>query len=69
MMNASRAFRQKDKDHTGSLDHHELKKALQELGYPAREQEMYQLVRLIDRDGSGNVSEREFCEYWGFHGW
>lgn len=65
---------QKDKDYSGSLNHHELKKALQELGYPAKEHEMFQLVgsncllradlcclqlQLIDRDRSGSVSERE----------
>jgi Ca2+-binding EF-hand superfamily protein len=27
------------------------------------------LFDLIDRDRSGRISEREFCEFWAQYGW
>jgi Ca2+-binding EF-hand superfamily protein len=69
MQRASAVFREKDRDFSGQLDYNEMKNALQSLGFPPNEGEMTRLFYLIDKDRSGQISEREFCEYWGYYGW
>jgi Ca2+-binding EF-hand superfamily protein len=64
MMQASAAFRYFDKDRSGNLDKKEFKKAMRHLGYPFSKGQCKQIFWMIDRDHSGFISEREFCEFW-----
>ncbi|KAG4084144.1 hypothetical protein H8356DRAFT_1436407 [Neocallimastix lanati (nom. inval.)] len=50
MMEASRAFRMFDVDHSGTIS----------------QKEMNRLFFLIDTDKSGRINEREFCEWYSF---
>jgi len=61
---ASAIFRQFDKDWSGSLSFKEWKKAMKALGYYMNKWDKQTLFWLIDKDKSGHISEREFCEYW-----
>jgi len=64
MMQASQAFRQFDTNYSGSLNKKEFKRAMWSMGYYLQKPDRKRLFRMIDRDNSGQISEREFCEYW-----
>jgi hypothetical protein len=38
------------------------------LGVPLGKGQARYIFAMVDRDGSGSISEREFCEYWMMHG-
>lgn len=48
------------------MDKKEFKKALKSLGHSKHNKESggKYLFMMIDRDRSGRISEREFCEWW-----
>jgi len=64
MIQASFIFREFDHNHTGSLSHKEWKQAMKRLGYNFDKGEAKRVFRMVDRDGSGSISEREFAEFW-----
>jgi len=64
MMQASEIFRTFDTDYSGRLSKKEWKRAMWALGYYMSKHDAKQLFYRIDRDGSGKVDEREFCEFW-----
>jgi len=64
MMQASQIFRLFDKDHSGSLKKKEWKKGMKHLGYHFQKGEGKRVFKMIDRDGSHRISEREFCEFF-----
>lgn len=69
MQRASDAFRAADRDFSGNLDLREFPSALGMLGSWANPMDMTNIFYMIDQDRSGKVNEREFVEYWGYHGW
>jgi Ca2+-binding EF-hand superfamily protein len=68
MIYASQVFRMFDKDHSGTLDKNEWARAMQYMHYDMG-YDKDRLFKLIDRDGSGRINEREFCEFWAVYGW
>lgn len=64
MMQASQVFRMFDTNHSGSLSKKEWKRAMWSMGYYMSKHDAKRLFYMIDRDCSGHISEREFCEYW-----
>jgi len=69
MLQASAIFRQYDKNRSGTLSYKEWKKAMKHLGYQMSKPDKMRLFMMIDSDGSGSISEREFCEFWAVYGW
>ena len=65
-MQASQIFRQFDLNWSGTLDIYEWKRAMFALGYYMSDFDADRLFWMIDTDRSGQISEREFCEYWAF---
>jgi len=62
---ASQIFRQTDADHSGQLSYNEFRNAMGMLGmYNGNEQALQQVFWAVDKDRSGSISEREFCEYY-----
>lgn len=55
-----------DVDYSGTLNFNEWKNAMAQLGYNFMPGQDMQMFRQIDKDGSGTISEREFCEFWVF---
>jgi len=53
-----------DRDYSGNLSKKEWKKAMKHLGYPFSKGQAKQMFWLVDKDHSGTISEREFCEFW-----
>ena len=47
------AFELFDTDKTGTIDYHELKVAMRALGFDVKKQEVLNLMREFDREGSG----------------
>eukprot|EP00026_Physarum_polycephalum_P015943 Phypoly_transcript_16749.p1 GENE.Phypoly_transcript_16749~~Phypoly_transcript_16749.p1 ORF type:complete len:183 (+),score=27.40 Phypoly_transcript_16749:193-741(+) len=64
MMQASAAFRMFDTNWSGTLDKKEWKRCLRYLGYHIPKSYGKHLFYMVDRDRSGRVNEREFCEWW-----
>eukprot|EP01117_Protostelium_nocturnum_P016769 TRINITY_DN670_c0_g1_i2.p1 TRINITY_DN670_c0_g1~~TRINITY_DN670_c0_g1_i2.p1 ORF type:complete len:221 (-),score=77.16 TRINITY_DN670_c0_g1_i2:265-927(-) len=64
MMQASQIFRNFDSNYNGALSKKEWKRAMYALGYYMHKHDAKRLFFMIDRDHSGQISEREFCEYW-----
>eukprot|EP01125_Pyxidicula_operculata_P012908 TRINITY_DN4251_c1_g1_i1.p1 TRINITY_DN4251_c1_g1~~TRINITY_DN4251_c1_g1_i1.p1 ORF type:complete len:139 (-),score=38.02 TRINITY_DN4251_c1_g1_i1:50-466(-) len=70
---ASVVFRKHDADESGQLDFLEWEKAMASIEYHFNDpKEAHDLFVKMDKDKSGKISEREFCEYfaysrkWGF---
>jgi len=63
---ASTVFRHFDRSCCGSLSWYEWKEAMHSLGHYMSQYEAETLFRLVDKDGSGRIDEREFCEFWAF---
>jgi len=55
-----------DLNWSGTLDIYEWKRAMFALGYYMSDFDADRLFWMIDTDRSGQISEREFCEYWAF---
>lgn len=68
MLRASQIFRTFDLNHSGSLDYFEWRNAMNALGYYMTDFDAARLFAMIDRDHSGRISEREFCEFWVNYG-
>jgi hypothetical protein len=64
MMQASAAFRMFDTNWSGSLSKKEWKRALRYLGYHVPKGYARAMFYSVDRNMSGHISEREFCEWW-----
>jgi len=64
MFQASAIFRSFDTDCSGYLTMHEWRRAMHQLGYYMSDHDAKRLFHMVDMDGSGKISEREFCEYW-----
>jgi len=64
MMQASAAFRAFDTNWSGGLSKKEWKRALRYLNYYIPKGYGKHLFYTVDRDRSGRISEREFCEWW-----
>lgn len=56
------AFDLFDTDKTGTIDYHELKVAMRALGFDVRKQEVLDLMRDYDRDGSGQIEFPDFLD-------
>jgi hypothetical protein len=56
--------RRADANFSGTLDFNEWKNAMAALGTQFYQGQDIAMFRQIDKDGSGTISEREFCEYW-----
>ena len=54
------AFELFDRDNSGSIDSHELKDAMKALGIYLTKDETVELLKRVDRDGSGQVELDEF---------
>jgi len=62
---ASQVFRQTDTDYSGQLNFNEFRNAMGMLGmYAGNDQMLQQVFWAVDKDRSGSISEREFCEYY-----
>ena len=49
------AFDLFDTDKTGTIDYHELKVAMRALGFDVKKQEVLNLMKEYDREGSGQI--------------
>jgi len=67
-MRASEIFRNADKDYSGQLTYEEWVRSMESLGYRMQGFDQQRLWRMIDRDGSGQISETEFVDYWAQYG-
>ncbi len=56
------AFDLFDTDKTGTIDYHELKVAMRALGFDVKKQEVINLMREFDREGSGQIEYPDFLE-------
>merc|ERR1712138_11553 len=56
------AFNYFDKDGSGTIDVNELKQAMQELGFEAKNQTVYRMIPDLDKDGSGQIDFDEFLD-------
>ena len=56
------AFNYFDKDCSGTIDVNELKQAMQELGFEAKNQTVYRMIQDLDKDGSGQIDFDEFLD-------
>ncbi|KAL3802344.1 hypothetical protein HJC23_007169 [Cyclotella cryptica] len=56
------AFDLFDTDGSGTIDPKELRAAMQSLGFEAKNQTIYQMIKDIDKDGTGEVDFDEFLD-------
>ena len=56
------AFELFDTDKTGTIDYHELKVCMRALGFDVKKQEVLNLMREYDREGSGQIEYPDFLE-------
>lgn len=64
---ASTMFRQYDQDNSGQLKKKEFRFALRGFGYYISEDDANRLFATVDKDATGKLDEREFCEFWVFY--
>ncbi|ORX54183.1 hypothetical protein BCR36DRAFT_283031 [Piromyces finnis] len=65
MLRASRFFRQQDRNGNGTLQYKELSAVVNDnLGVEMSLKEIRKLFLEIDDNGNGQISEREFCEWY-----
>lgn len=57
-----RLFDKYDTDHSGGVDFAELRQMLLELEHTADEEEVVDMFRRVDKDGTGEISFDEFCD-------
>lgn len=55
-----RIFKHFDKDHSGSIDTHELKGILEKVGIKLDRENMLMMVQRYDDDNNGRLGEDEF---------
>jgi len=58
-----KSFDHFDKDHSGSLEKHELKACLSSLDQELNDDELDALMQKVDKSGDGKISFDEFCDY------
>jgi Ca2+-binding EF-hand superfamily protein len=58
-------FEMYDENSNKNLDEFELRKVLNGLGYYLNDEEILELMKDIDKDGSGNIDIQEFIEVFG----
>merc|ERR1712166_299998 len=56
----AKAFRVFDEDETGEVSFFNLKRVAQELGENMTDEELNEMLKEIDKDGSGSINEEEF---------
>ena len=56
------AFNLFDSDGSGTIDPKELTSAMESLGFEAKNQTIYQMIKDIDKDGSGAIDFDEFLD-------
>lgn len=56
------AFELFDTDGNGTIDTNELKAAMQNLGFDAKNHTVYQMISDIDRNGTGDINFDEFLD-------
>lgn len=56
------AFDLFDTDGSGTIDPKELRAAMQSLGFEAKNQTIYQMIKDIDKDGNGDIDFDEFLD-------
>ena len=56
------AFDLFDTDKTGTIDYHELKVAMRALGFAVKKQEVLNIMREYDREGTGQIEYPDFLE-------
>mmetsp|Transcript_30153 Transcript_30153/g.72869 ORF Transcript_30153/g.72869 Transcript_30153/m.72869 type:complete len:160 (+) Transcript_30153:245-724(+) len=56
------AFDLFDTDGSGTIDPKELRAAMQSLGFDAKNQTIYQMIKDIDKDGTGEIDFDEFLD-------
>jgi len=56
------AFDLFDTDGSGTIDPKELRAAMQSLGFEAKNQTIYQMIKDIDKDGTGEIDFDEFLD-------
>ncbi|EGB05428.1 hypothetical protein AURANDRAFT_30956, partial [Aureococcus anophagefferens] len=64
-MKVRTAFRALDRDSSGTLEKDELLSLLENYHIKLSEADMDRLMAMIDTDGSGKISYREFNDYFG----
>jgi len=58
-------FKELDADHSGYLDEEEIGQAAAKLGFPFKTKaELQAEFKLLDENGDGKISEREFINWW-----
>jgi len=58
-----KSFDHFDKDHTNTLEKHELKACLSSLGQELTDDELDALIARIDKHGEGRIEFDDFCDY------
>lgn len=61
-----KAFDVYDKDRSGTIDHEELRKLFQDLGWPIHDEFLERAVRVLDEDMSGEIDFSEFQNWTEF---
>jgi len=61
---ASKIFRTFDTNYSGTLSRKEFRKCMKYNAPHLNKFEIDRLYNLVDRDGNGRITEREFCEFW-----
>mmetsp|Transcript_9066 Transcript_9066/g.27222 ORF Transcript_9066/g.27222 Transcript_9066/m.27222 type:complete len:424 (+) Transcript_9066:234-1505(+) len=57
------AFQELDADHTGEVDDHELLMALKKLGHNIKPDDADRMIKLLDKDGNGQIDLDEFRRF------
>jgi calmodulin len=65
MLEARKTFAMFDKDNSGSIDIKELKQALIAMGQTVSEDDLKQMMKDADEDGTGEIDFEEFCALIG----
>ena len=55
------AFNLFDKDSDGTIDLHEMKAVMNDLGRTVSEEELEEMMEEVDTDGNGSIDFEEFC--------
>ncbi|PXF40158.1 Troponin C, isoform 1 [Gracilariopsis chorda] len=61
-----RAFEVYDRDQSGAIDHEELRKLLEDLGWPSDDVFLKRAVNVLDADHSGEIEFSEFLKWTEF---
>lgn len=59
-----RIFDKYDKDHSGTISNEEFREMVYELGYHLSDEEFTLAMKMLDKDGSGEIDYPEFAAWW-----